>query len=92
LTAPPEIEAPTNEKTLNLPEAPDDKEERPAEGGAVMEGSELEETPSVGTKVNEDEKSEARPCQASTSSSRREGGGSEKAMMVMKIGKRRGSP
>jgi hypothetical protein len=72
-----------HKKALNLPEEPHDVEDgtSDSDGDDVPGGSEVVNTGSIG---NDAEKSEAKPCQASSSSRWRDVGGRDEAMMTKK--------
>jgi hypothetical protein len=82
LTAPPETDAPTKEKALNLPEELDEDDE--GMPNADEDGVEPEELEGIkdGAKFTAVVKSEAKPSHASSSSRRREEGGREEAIVL----------
>jgi hypothetical protein len=81
---PPETDAPTNVKALNLPDEPDEVDEGTADGETTAKASDRDERAGAGTNDREDEKPEANPCQASSSSRRSVEGGVEEAMMTQR--------
>jgi hypothetical protein len=75
LTAPPDTAEPTKVKALNLPDEPDDE----VDGAPTVNGDEPEEVEGIndGGEGSDDAKSDAKPCQASSSSRWKEDGGRE---------------